>query len=61
MFDSETQSHSCFEFLHNIGYIVYNQNTKRLCSDPGFLAQSMACFVFNPEHDKIMYGKCKGL
>lgn len=61
MFEDAEQSASCFQYLHNIGFLVYNNNTKKICTDPGFLAKCMACFVFDPEHDKIMYGKCEGM
>lgn len=49
------QSNACFSFLHNIGYIVYNFNTKKICTDPALLARIMACFVFNPDHDLRIY------
>lgn len=61
MFENAEQSNSCFEYLHNIGYLVYNSNSKKICTDPGFLAECMACFVYDQHHDTIMYGKYEGM
>lgn len=60
MFENEKQSDSCFFFLHNIGFVIYNPNTKKICTDPQFLAHVMACFAFHPEHDERLFGKKGG-
>lgn len=60
MFDSNSQMESCLSFLHNIGFIIHNKITSKICTDPAFLAKAMACFAFCSQHDLMMFGKIEG-
>lgn len=47
---------TCYSFLQDMGLIVFNRNTQRICLDPQLLAKALACFVMPPEHEKVIYG-----
>lgn len=61
MFDNEVQEYSCYSFFHNIGFLILNSKTGSICIDPSFLAKAMACFVYYPEHDRVLFGFTEGI
>lgn len=52
---SDTLPDIIFSVLQDLGFLLFNRNTKMVCLNPQLLAKALACFVMPPEHEKIAY------
>lgn len=48
---------TCCAFLQDMGIILFNQRSKKICLNPQVIAKALACFVMPKEHEKEVYGE----
>lgn len=48
-------TNACFNFLQDMGVILFNNQTEMACLNPQLIAKALACFVMPPEHEELVF------